>query len=68
MDINQKSRIREIIKEHMNRIGDKPEDNFPLFDFVLFQAMLPDNQHDVIIKEEEVFTITGIIDKNHNDF
>ncbi|WP_236896989.1 DUF2971 domain-containing protein [Clostridium beijerinckii] len=68
MEDKEKLRIREIIKEHINHISNILYDNFPVFDFVLCQATLPDNQRKVIIKEEEIFTLTRTISRTDDDF
>lgn len=68
MEEKQKLRIREIIKERMERIAHDPSKNYPVFNFVLFQATLPDSQREVVIKEEEIFTLTETIDKNDSNF
>lgn len=68
MDVKQKQRIREIIKTRMDRIAYDPGKNSAVFNFVLFQATLPDNRREVVIKEEEIFTLSSTIGKNDSDF
>lgn len=68
MDVQQKMRFRELIQEHMERIARNPGDNFPIFDFVLFQAILPGDRREVIIKPEEIVTLTRTLQKTDSDF
>jgi hypothetical protein len=68
MEDKQKIRIREIVKERMERIGHEPSKNSPVFNFVLFQATLPDSQREVVVNPEEIFTLSGTIGKNDSKF
>ncbi|OBR90156.1 hypothetical protein CLRAG_37630 [Clostridium ragsdalei P11] len=68
MDAKQKMRIREIIKEHMDLIALNPGNNSAVFNFLLCQATLPHNQRKVVIKEEEIFTLTSTISRDDSDF
>jgi len=68
MDVQQKMRFREIIQAHMDRIARDPGDNTAVFNFVLFQAVLPDNRREVVIEPEEIFTLTKTLKKTDSDF
>lgn len=68
MDMQQKMRYREIIQAHMERVARDPGDNTAVFNFVLFQAVLPDNRREVVIEPEEIFTLTKTIKKTDSEF
>lgn len=68
MDVQQKMRFRELIQARMERIACDPGDNAAVFDFVLFQAILPDDRREIIIEPEEIFTLTRAISKTDDDF
>ncbi|GMA49341.1 hypothetical protein GCM10025857_06980 [Alicyclobacillus contaminans] len=68
MEEQQKMRFREIIREHMDRISRDAHDYTAVFDFVLFQAKLPDTHREVVVSAEEIFGLTDTLDKNHHDF
>lgn len=68
MDIEQKRRFRELIQSRMDRIAENNSETNIVFDFVLFQAKLPDNRREVIIEPEEIFTLTDTIRKTDSSF
>lgn len=67
MNEQQKKRFREIAIGRMDRITQSC-DNAAVFDFVLFEAKLPDNRREIIIEPEEIFTLTGSLNKNDKNF
>ena len=68
MNVQQRMRFHEIIEARMQRVASDPGDNSPIFDFVLFQAGLPDDRREVVIEPVEIFSITKAIQKTDNDF
>ena len=68
MEDCQKQRICEIIQMRMERIARHGDGQRIYFDFVLFQAMLPDNGRDVQIIPVEIFSLSQNILKNDAKF
>lgn len=68
MEESQKMRIREIIREHMERIACRAQDYTAIFDFVLFQAKLSDTRREVVVIPEEIYGLGVTWDNNHNEF
>jgi hypothetical protein len=68
MEEQQKMRFREIIRDHIDRISRHDGGDKILFDFVLFQAELPDASREVVVNAEEIYTLTGTLSKNDSNF
>jgi len=68
MDDEQKMRFRELIKSRMDRIARNNGKKVAVFDFVLFQAKLPESSRDIKIEAEEIYTLSRTIRKTDDDF
>lgn len=58
MNGQQKARFREISRHRMDRIAHDCK-NSVVFDFVLFEAKLPNDRREITIEAEEIFTLSG---------
>lgn len=67
MKEEQKKRFREIAVNRMEYIAQSC-DNSAVFDFVLFEAKLPDDRREIIIEAEEIFTLANTLKKHDKNF